>query len=53
MVTHEVWISMVVEGRIVVKWEISSMTSMGGMCDSLRIEGWFAVFDECALAGVC
>lgn len=37
LVTHEVWISMAVDGRIVVDWENSSMAPVGGMRDSLRI----------------
>ena len=43
MVTHEVWVSILVDGRMVVDWETSSMAPVGGMRDSLRIEGWFAM----------
>ena len=46
MVTHEVWVSIVVDGRMVVDWETRSMAPVGGMSNSLRIEGWFAVLYE-------
>ena len=46
LVTHEVWVSIVVDGRMVVDWETGSMAPVGGRRDSLRIEGWFAVLEE-------
>ena len=37
---------MVVNGKMVVDWETSSMASVGGTRNSHRVEGWFAVLDE-------
>ena len=35
-------LSLVVDDRIEVDWETSSMAPLGGMRESLRIEDWFA-----------
>jgi hypothetical protein len=46
VITHDVWLSIAVDGREVDGWETSDVVPIEGGEQVARIEGWFAVLDS-------